>query len=180
MIKFMHKKKLFFSLILTSIFSVSLLYIPPSIEARSGCCSHHGGVVGCGCGDGTPLSSTCAPYYPECSSDTRDVEKPSYVAPATVKPVPSPVLKKPVVVTSPQSTPTTKPSPTSKAVTSAKASPSPLVNPTASASATPVATIEPSPLLVQSVAPSDQKAVEAKTGTQSSGFWGWVKHLFVL
>jgi hypothetical protein len=33
--------------------------------ARSGCCSHHGGVQvnGCGCNDGTSLSSTCAPYY---------------------------------------------------------------------------------------------------------------------
>src|SRR5439155_27051845 len=37
-------------------------------DARSGCCSHHGGVCGCGCCDGSPLSSTCAPYYPECSN----------------------------------------------------------------------------------------------------------------
>jgi len=35
-------------------------------EARSGCCSWHGGVCGCGCCDGTPLSATCAPYYPGC------------------------------------------------------------------------------------------------------------------
>lgn len=35
-------------------------------QARSGCCSSHGGVCGCGCCDGTPLSSTCAPYYPSC------------------------------------------------------------------------------------------------------------------
>ena len=35
--------------------------------ARSGCCSHHGGVCGCGCCDGTGLSAKCAPYYPECS-----------------------------------------------------------------------------------------------------------------
>lgn len=36
--------------------------------ARSGCCSYHSGVRadGCGCNDGTPLSSTCAPYY-SCS-----------------------------------------------------------------------------------------------------------------
>jgi hypothetical protein len=39
-----------------------------NVEARSGCCSHHGGVCGCGCCDGSPLSATCAPYYPECSS----------------------------------------------------------------------------------------------------------------
>ena len=39
-------------------------------EARSGCCSHHGGVCGCRCCDGTSLSATCAPYYPNCSSPT--------------------------------------------------------------------------------------------------------------
>ena len=36
------------------------------IFARSGCCSHHGGVCGCGCCDGSSLSATCAPYYPSC------------------------------------------------------------------------------------------------------------------
>ena len=45
-------------------------------EARSGCCSHHGGVcsykcpddinVGYFCCDGSSLSSTCAPYYSSC------------------------------------------------------------------------------------------------------------------
>jgi hypothetical protein len=37
-------------------------------EARQGCCSHHGGVCGCRCCDGTPLSAKCAPYYPQCST----------------------------------------------------------------------------------------------------------------
>lgn len=37
------------------------------VEARSGCCSHHGGVCGCTCCDGNPLSAKCAPYYPQCS-----------------------------------------------------------------------------------------------------------------
>jgi len=37
-----------------------------SVEARSGCCSHHSGVCGCGCCDGSSLSATCLPYYPEC------------------------------------------------------------------------------------------------------------------
>src|SRR6266566_3431561 len=41
---------------------------PQMTEARSGCCSHHGGVCGCGCCDGSPLSAICAPYYPECST----------------------------------------------------------------------------------------------------------------
>ena len=39
-----------------------------SVDARSGCCSHHGGVCGCRCCDGTALSATCAPYYPECNT----------------------------------------------------------------------------------------------------------------
>lgn len=34
--------------------------------AQQGCCSHHGGVCGCGCCDGTPFSQTCAPYFPNC------------------------------------------------------------------------------------------------------------------
>lgn len=53
-------------------------------EARQGCCSHHGGVCGCECCDGSSLSATCAPYYPECSGDS-DYYKPSpkikYTAP---------------------------------------------------------------------------------------------------
>lgn len=53
---------------------VSFLYIfTTSVEARSGCCSHHGGVCGCGCCDGTSLSSTCAPYYPECNRTSQPV-----------------------------------------------------------------------------------------------------------
>ena len=40
------------------------------VEARSGCCSWHGGVCGCSCCDGTPLSATCAPYYPNCNEET--------------------------------------------------------------------------------------------------------------
>lgn len=49
---------------------------PTEVLARSGCCSWHGGVcsyqcpygggTGYGCCDGTPLSSTCAPYYSSC------------------------------------------------------------------------------------------------------------------
>ncbi len=42
------------------------------VDARSGCCSHHGGVCGCGCCDGTPLSATCAPYYPQCNREASD------------------------------------------------------------------------------------------------------------
>jgi hypothetical protein len=43
------------------------------VEARSGCCSHHGGVCGCKCCDGASLSDTCAPYYPACNQAKPDV-----------------------------------------------------------------------------------------------------------
>ena len=52
--------------------------------ARSGCCSHHGGVCGCGCCDGSSLSATCAPYYPSCQSTgntkkTKQTPKKKYI-----------------------------------------------------------------------------------------------------
>ncbi len=60
-------KKVFSIFLLT--LAITLVFALPLIsDARSGCCSHHGGVCGCGCCDGTPLSATCAPYYPECNS----------------------------------------------------------------------------------------------------------------
>lgn len=63
--------------------------LPKNVYARSGCCSHHGGVCGCSCCDGRPLSSTCAPYYPACS-------QPAYVAPVATKvPVPTNTPKPP-------------------------------------------------------------------------------------
>ena len=45
-----------------------------TVQARSGCCSHHGGVCGCRCCDGTSLSATCAPYYPSCNNQTKKTE----------------------------------------------------------------------------------------------------------
>ena len=56
-------------------------FLPIAADARSGCCSWHGGVCGCGCCDGTPLSSTCAPYYPGCSSGS-SYSSPSYSTPS--------------------------------------------------------------------------------------------------
>lgn len=53
------------------VFIVFLLFCVSSAEARRGCCSHHGGVCGCMCCDGTFLSAKCSPYYPDC----RDVKK---------------------------------------------------------------------------------------------------------
>lgn len=53
---------------ITAVFLAVFLFYMPKADARSGCCSSHGGVCGCGCCDGSSLSATCAPYYPECSS----------------------------------------------------------------------------------------------------------------
>lgn len=53
-------------LLLSAVVLAIIFLLPKNVYARSGCCSYHGGVCGCGCCDGTSLSSTCAPYYPEC------------------------------------------------------------------------------------------------------------------
>ena len=46
---------------------IAISFYASQAEARSGCCSWHGGVCGCRCCDGTSLSAKCAPYYPSCS-----------------------------------------------------------------------------------------------------------------
>ncbi|MCK5040620.1 MAG: thermonuclease family protein [Candidatus Aenigmarchaeota archaeon] len=43
------------------------------VEAISGCCSHHNGVCGCKCCDGTSLSKTCAPYYLSCDETEKEI-----------------------------------------------------------------------------------------------------------
>jgi len=53
---------------------LALLVSPELSSARQGCCSSHGGVCGCSCCDGTSLSATCRPYYPECNR-TREKSK---------------------------------------------------------------------------------------------------------
>ncbi|HVG08020.1 MAG TPA: fibronectin type III domain-containing protein [Thermoanaerobaculia bacterium] len=45
-------------------FVLLLLALPILAQAQSGCCSSHGGVCGCACCDGTPLSEKCRPYFP--------------------------------------------------------------------------------------------------------------------
>ncbi|MBZ9569581.1 hypothetical protein KJA16_01520 [Patescibacteria group bacterium] len=69
------RKILLLSLYLSILFLIIVLPIN-NVEARSGCCSWHGGVctykcpdgvnVGYMCCDGTSLSAKCAPYYPRC------------------------------------------------------------------------------------------------------------------
>ena len=51
--------------LLLSVFFFAMIL---TAEAHQGCCSWHGGVCGCQCCDGSPLSDKCAPYYPECSA----------------------------------------------------------------------------------------------------------------
>lgn len=76
------------------------------VEARSGCCSHHGGVCGCGCCDGTSLSAKCAPYYPACNEENVAGEIPP-VAPPTSTPYPT---RRPTAI--PTLKPTQSPTPT--------------------------------------------------------------------
>ncbi len=72
LIVFMKKLSILFALyIFLSNFSIS--------EARSWCCSHHWWVCGCWCCDGSSLSETCAPYYPQCSSPEPDYSNNSNV-----------------------------------------------------------------------------------------------------
>ena len=67
------------SLIILILISFLLFGLITGIDARKGCCSHHGGVcsyqcpnggIGYCCCDGTPLSTKCAPYYAQCSDYT--------------------------------------------------------------------------------------------------------------
>jgi len=72
-------KKILLSLFVIILLSLFLLSIN-DVEARSGCCSWHGGVctykcpdgvnVGYMCCDGTSLSAKCAPYYSSCPAKT--------------------------------------------------------------------------------------------------------------
>ena len=72
----MQNQSKIFIIILLSVF----IFAPFLVNARSGCCSHHGGVCGCGCCDGTSLSATCAPYYPQCNGGDSGS---NYTPPAT-------------------------------------------------------------------------------------------------
>ncbi len=66
----MKNHKILGIILIFSVLSFAVLYNPSFAEARKGCCSHHGGVCGCSCCDGSPLSATCAPYYPNCNDRT--------------------------------------------------------------------------------------------------------------
>lgn len=84
--------------IFTFFFLIVVLVFPLIVGAKSGCCSHHGGVCGCGCCDGTSLSATCAPYYPQCNK---------VVAPSVSEQTPTPTPE-PILTSTTTSTPTPK------------------------------------------------------------------------
>lgn len=68
-----------------------LICVPFSVEAQRGCCSHHGGVVGCSngrqvCADGTlSPSCTCTDYSSSYNSNSSSVSQPTYVYGCTDK-----------------------------------------------------------------------------------------------
>jgi len=89
----------------------ALLLIASPVMARSGCCSHHAGVRadGCGCNDGTPLSSTCAPYY-VCTANEEKTAPPVMPVRGTT---PYPIVPTNTPTPTPTSTPTPTVAPTS-------------------------------------------------------------------
>lgn len=114
----------FFILSLFVLFVIST----SGVLARSGCCSHHGGVRadGCGCNDGSSLSSTCAPYY-SCQSAPPVVEE----APTYSYPTDTPAVKKVILPTANPSqatiSPTRKPTHTPSPTQEVKATTAPIV-----------------------------------------------------
>ena len=68
-----------------------LICLPCSVEAQRGCCSHHGGVVGCSngrqvCADGTlSPSCTCTDSFSSSNSNSSSVSQSTYVYGCTDK-----------------------------------------------------------------------------------------------
>lgn len=102
------------------------IFVQPAL-ARSGCCSHHGGVRGdgCGCNDGSPLSDTCAPYYVCSAGGGGQVvsDPPATSVPAIVYPTNTPYPTKIWPTWTPK--PTRKPTPTITLVPTLTSTPSP-------------------------------------------------------
>jgi len=105
----MNVKKILISFLLLPL--ILILAVP--VFARSGCCSSHRGVRadGCGCNDGTPLSSTCAPYY-TCSlggNDNIPVQQTQQVIQPIYTPIPTKTVVMPTNTSIPALSPTIKP-----------------------------------------------------------------------
>jgi len=105
-------------LILASFLIFLFILTIHTADARSGCCSHHGGVCGCGCCDGSPLSAICAPYYPECNTNagaaTSNIQALETTAPTVTLPTVTRVqyTPRPTATLTPTTTPTMTPKPT--------------------------------------------------------------------
>lgn len=158
----MDRFKLYF-IFLLAIFLIAFFLFPSKVFARSGCCSHHGGVCGCGCCDGSPLSSICAPYYPECGGGyvlPTPTNKPIFIPTSTPKPIFIPTstpTPKPTVTPTPTKTPTLTPTPTpTKTIT---------LTPTLTPTPTEIVT----PTLTATIAP--QVEGEATKATHSAFRW---------
>jgi hypothetical protein len=136
------------------------LFVAQPALARSGCCSHHGGVMsnGCGCNDGTPLSSTCAPYYTCTAGNVEEEQAPAYVPPPTS--TPKPYIK-------PTAIPTRIP--TKAIVKIPTKTPTPTLAPTSVPAATPTSNMIPTP--TKQIHNLVQKPKQA-------GFWGFFLSLF--
>jgi hypothetical protein len=90
-----YMKKYSYLLVFSSVLLFFFLFSQSS-KAWPGCCSHHNGVCGCGCCDGSPLSATCAPHYPGCSGSSAPA--PKIIPVPTPTPVPNPTTP-PVIPT---------------------------------------------------------------------------------
>ncbi len=123
-------------LILLILTAIQIILIPPTQSfAHLGCCSYHGGVRsdGCGCNDGTPLSSTCSPYY-TCAqtqptiTTTTNINTNSYSTPAPTSTPTSTnqISPKQSLLGKSTSTPTLSFRPTSPIQQSLKHTPTPL------------------------------------------------------
>lgn len=175
--------------VLILVISCGTVLFPKSIEARSGCCSHHGGVCGCGCCDGTPLSATCAPYYPNCGGNNSVVVKPTSVRKSTSTPKPTrvPTIKPTKRLTMvPTAIPTKKPTPTitpsATATQTISPTPTPTEIPTSTATLTPTNTPTVIPIKTE-ISPTIAPTITimptiTPTPTPALTFWQKILRLF--
>lgn len=141
-----------------------LLFLPFSVDARSGCCSSHKGVCGCGCCDGSPLSATCLPYYPECSGGSQRTapvqEELIYIPPTKYIPPPTRI-------------PTNTPYPTvTQKLTSI---PIPTSTKKRTSAIKPKRSISANPISIEIIQPNK---IISPTPVPSRGIWGWLTNLF--
>jgi hypothetical protein len=104
------------------VFLVAIIFFASitSVFARSGCCSSHQGVRadGCGCNDGTSLSSTCAPYY-TCSAPQQNTAPASNNSTDTINTYAAPYIPPtdtPTLIPTNTPTPALTPTPTQKPI----------------------------------------------------------------